>query len=88
MAYAHVEPFGEERADYRAALVAMTVANAFRSRPEPYKLKEFLLTFGQPAEADPADQLEELRRRFRAAAVKEKHGRNTRHSPGRPRRRR
>lgn len=31
-AFAQLEPFGEERADLRAAIVACTVANAFRGK--------------------------------------------------------
>ena len=31
MAYAQVEPFGEERADLRAGIVASTIANVWRS---------------------------------------------------------
>ena len=84
MAYSHLEPFGEERADLRSALVAVTVANAFRGRKEPYKLRDFLLTFGEePPDIDPAVAIDELRMRFRAVAKKkpkESHVSDTRHS--------
>ncbi len=42
--YASLEPFNELRADYRAALIAQTIANVNRSSEMPaYKLEEFLL---------------------------------------------
>lgn len=48
-AYAELEPFGEERADYRSAQVCAMIANANRDRkrkPTPYRVEEFLLKFG------------------------------------------
>lgn len=91
MAYSHIEPFGEERADLRAALVAATTANAFRGRKEPYKLNDFLLTFGEePPDVDPVATEDELRMRFRAAAKKKPREGDvdTRHSTSRTRRKR
>jgi hypothetical protein len=46
MVYAAVEPFGEERADYRAALVASVIANVNRDankHPQPFPVEDFLL---------------------------------------------
>lgn len=46
MAYHSLEPFGELRADYRAALIAQTIANVNRSKgQDPYKLEDFLINF-------------------------------------------
>lgn len=45
-AYAQLEPFGEERADYRAATIAMLIANANRDskkRSKPYTIDDFML---------------------------------------------
>lgn len=53
-AYFQLEPFGEEREDYRTALIAQTVANtAPRKRRKAFKLHDFLLRFGrQDADED------------------------------------
>lgn len=50
-AFARIEPFGEERADWRAALVASVIAEVNRGRTKrrkPYQPKDFLLRFGGP----------------------------------------
>ncbi len=78
MAYASLEPFGEERADLRAALVAQITANALRSRKEPYKLNDFMLRFGEERpDEDPMQTADDLRARFRAAAARKKWKRGT-----------
>ena len=49
MAFAQLEPFDEERADWRSAQVAAMIANANRNpkkRKQPYPLHEFVLNFG------------------------------------------
>lgn len=45
MAYFRIEPFGEERDDVRAALIAQTVANCLVERKDGRKftLKDFML---------------------------------------------
>lgn len=48
MQYAKVEPFGERRADFRAALIACVIANTSRDpkkRPRPFEVEDFLLDF-------------------------------------------
>ena len=46
MEYAKLEPFGEERADLRAAIVAATIANANRGRRRrPFEVKDFMPRF-------------------------------------------
>lgn len=45
MAYARIEPFGEQRADLRMAIMAALTANIHRDkkrRSEPYKAAEFM----------------------------------------------
>lgn len=50
MAYAQVEPFGETRADLRAAIVASTVANVFRGKKQrAFKPADFMPKFGEEA---------------------------------------
>jgi hypothetical protein len=50
--YARLEPFNEVRADYRAASIVQMLANVNRgSKTKPYSLQDFLLTYGEPAEA-------------------------------------
>lgn len=47
-AYCALEPFGEERADLRAGIVASTMANVFRrSGTKPYKAQEFMPKFAK-----------------------------------------
>lgn len=49
--YFQVEPFGEERADLRAAMIAMVTANVHRGKKtSPYKLTDFMPKFGEEAE--------------------------------------
>lgn len=50
--YAQHEPFGEMRADYRAAMAQALLANIHRDRKKraaPFQVEEFLLTFGAAA---------------------------------------
>lgn len=43
--FAQLEPFGEFRADYRAALIAQTIANVHRGTRESYSIEDFKLQF-------------------------------------------
>ncbi len=46
MAYDRVDPFGEHRADLRAALVASVIANSNRGKNKSaFKLEDFMLDF-------------------------------------------
>ena len=43
IAYDHIEPFGEERADMRAGIISSTIANSVRGRNRrAYKPKDFM----------------------------------------------
>ena len=47
MAYDSIDPIGAERDDWRASMVACTIANANRGkRSRTYKVKDFMPTFG------------------------------------------
>jgi hypothetical protein len=45
MAYYEMEPFGEERADLRAGIIASTVANVNRAKGKAYKPQDFMPKF-------------------------------------------
>lgn len=45
MVYYELEPFGEERSDLRAGIVASTVANANRTKGKAYKPQDFMPKF-------------------------------------------
>jgi hypothetical protein len=53
MLYEQVEPFGQLREDYRAAMVASHVANTGydTSKRGPFKIEDFLLKFGSEERA-------------------------------------
>ena len=51
IAFSNIEPFGEERADLRSAIIASTIANANRSgRQRPFKVTDFMPKFGKKKE--------------------------------------
>ena len=49
MSYYAMEPWGEERADLRAGIVASTVANVHRGRAHAFRPADFMPRFGEPA---------------------------------------
>jgi hypothetical protein len=52
-AYYGLEPFGEERADLRAGIVAATLANVFREKSaKAYKPVDFMPQFDKPQQQD------------------------------------
>jgi len=60
-AYFRLEPFGEERADLRAAIVAATVANTARDRKRrrrPFQAAEFMPHFERKAQQSWEEQLQ------------------------------
>lgn len=57
MAYSHLEPFGEERADLRAAMIASLIANANRDskkHPSPFTIDDFMLIRRAGEQSDPS----------------------------------
>ena len=78
MAFAQLEPFGEERADLRSAIVASTMANAWRGKRQgPFTPKDFMPRF-DPKVLSPqtAEEMERQAKRiaalFGGAIVKKK----------------
>lgn len=58
MVYARLEPFGEERADLRAGIIAATLANVNRDpkvKREPWRADEFMPSFEPEPEPEPPD---------------------------------
>lgn len=45
MAYAKLEPFGEERSDLRSGIVASTIANALTDESESFDPQDFMPDF-------------------------------------------
>ncbi len=61
MAYFQLDPFGEERADLRAGIVASTVANSQRGRKGvAFKPKDFMPKFSDRPQ-DPGWQMDIIR---------------------------
>lgn len=67
MAFGQLEPFGEVRADLRAAIVASTIANAFSVKGRRFKPADFLPRFEKP-KSQPAAVMRANFRAFIAAA--------------------
>lgn len=60
MAFFNIEPFGEQRADMRAALIACVMANAWRGKNQnAFKLDDFILKF-DPPEAQSVDDMKKI----------------------------
>lgn len=67
MAFNELEPFGEERADLRMAILAAVIANASRTKrgSRRYRPKDFMPKFGRTiaARRQPLAQMVDLLRR-------------------------
>ena len=48
-AYYEVEPWGEERADLRSAIIACTIANVHRGKGKAFEPGDFMPEFDKPA---------------------------------------
>jgi hypothetical protein len=57
-AYYQVEPFGEARADLRAAIVAKTMADLWRGEGEPVPIENFLPLLQEPPDEEDEEQVE------------------------------
>ena len=63
MAFDRLSPIGPERADWHAALIAVTLANAWRGKGQrAYRLEEFLPQFGPKRPQRSAAELEMMMR--------------------------
>ena len=54
LAFGRIEPYGEERADIRTALVCQTIAQAWLKRPDgsPWSIGDFLPRYGRPEQGE------------------------------------
>lgn len=60
MAYEEVEPFGEQRADLRMAILAALIANINRDpkkKSRAYEPKDFMPRFGERSPGDVAEKV-------------------------------
>lgn len=57
MAFAQVEPFGPEREDFRAALVAQTVANFSGRAKKALTIEDFMPKFDEVPEQDKSQSI-------------------------------
>jgi len=58
MAYSKLEPWGEERADLRAGIVASVIANSNKAKnKKPFKPTDFMPAFEPVGEDDMAERL-------------------------------
>lgn len=75
MAYYGLEPFGERRADYRAALISSVIANVNRAKDQdPYPISDFLPDAmpdeeGEGEEGDDEDELAPWAEQVRVAEM-------------------
>ncbi len=61
-AYYSLEPFGEERADLRAGIIAATIANIYRDKnTKAYKPVDFIPQFDKPKQQDWQSMLAQVR---------------------------
>lgn len=73
--YSSIEPFGEERADLRAGIVASAVLNANRSKStdKVWSAQDFLMKFGKEDEANQpytdVEKWEKLKRSMKVYAA-------------------
>ena len=72
MAFDRIDPIGRDRDDWNAASIAHTVAEAHRTRKEPYKLKDFLPQYGKPERPTPEQLSHKIRSIFGALATRRK----------------
>lgn len=71
MRYERLEPWGEQRADLRSAIIAATLANVHRDprrRPQPFTPADFMPRFGEPPRPK-RQSLDEMRAVLMAAAA-------------------
>lgn len=58
IAYDHIEPFGERRADLRAGIVAAVTANAFRGKDsKPFQASDFMPDFDKKLQQQTPEEM-------------------------------
>jgi hypothetical protein len=63
MAYYQLEPFGEDRADYRQALTTCVIANANRDKskkPTPFVPEDFMISKKPPPKEQSWEEMRDL----------------------------
>lgn len=72
LAYERLEPFGEERADLRAAIIASSIVNVFAAKGRTVKLKDFMIDWDAEPEAEMTDQqvFEKMKAAFKAIKLR------------------
>lgn len=62
MAYFRLEPFGEARADWRAAMLAALIANVNRDpkRGKPFRIADFMPEFNAESQREPSKTSAEM----------------------------
>lgn len=63
-AFYAIEPFGEERADLRAAIIAATVANSMRVKGRVLTPADFMPDFGDGSKRQTAQEMEAILRSY------------------------
>jgi hypothetical protein len=66
MAYDRLEPFGEQRADYRNAMLMALVANRTGNGEHEFEAAEFMPEFGVDEDEEEAEQAVRVREKARA----------------------
>lgn len=70
MEYAAQEPFGEERADLRSAIVACVMANSWRGKSgRRFRPEDFMPKFGSRARPSRRQSVDEMKMRLRTFAT-------------------
>ncbi len=65
LAFFRIFPFPEERADWRAAMLATVQANTMRdNKTRPYKIKDFLLDFISDVKKQTPEQMKNIVKLF------------------------
>lgn len=71
--YGQCEPWGEERADLRAGIIAATMANTVRNKSHrPYRPADFMARFEKKPDQDPAEMKATIMAYLRQVAAMEK----------------
>jgi hypothetical protein len=74
MAFYELSPWGAERGDLQAAIVASTIANVWRAKGRRYRVADFLPTFG--ARAQTQEEMAAVLTMAAQAARRAKNGRS------------
>ena len=69
LAYYQIDPWGEERSDLRNAMLAMLLANQYRSKGRrAFKIEDFIPKFGRERKRQTAEEAKRVLMAFTAAS--------------------